>query len=200
MIFFLIGIFIGIFVDKYLLTHFPKIEIFIHEFTHVFAAILFFRKIQNFTVTDSAGGFVKYGGGRGGMLGDDIIGLAPYTFPTLMFFMVLFRSFISNIFFPIFSIFIGATLGNHLSLSWRHIKRSWSNQRFSAGGSGEIIKSDIACRGFIYSSIFIISLVLIIYGILLAFFLMGFEGLETWFTKFFQFFNSTLFFIDNLFF
>jgi hypothetical protein len=97
--FFLLGSFFGIFLDKYLLHRFPKIEIFIHEFTHAFTAILFFRKINKFVLSDNAGGFVKYSGGRGGLIVDDIIGLAPYCLPFFMLFLVLFQPLISLIFF-----------------------------------------------------------------------------------------------------
>jgi hypothetical protein len=67
-----------------------------------------------------------------------------------MLFFIFFQPLIPRNLFFLYTLFVGFTFGQQLSLSFRHIKESWSKCLFPAAGSGEMIRSDIASRGFGY--------------------------------------------------
>jgi len=70
-------------------------ETFEHELTHAIVALLFLRRIRNFTVTPDEGGSVQHTGGFGGSFGDEMIGLAPYYLPTFAFFSAFLYPFLT---------------------------------------------------------------------------------------------------------
>lgn len=195
--FFLFGTVFGILLDRFLLSSFPRVEIFEHELTHALVAFLFFRSIRKFIVTARGGGSVTHSAGRGGRFGDDFIGLAPYILPTFTVFFVLFQPLVPPDVFFLFALWIGCTFGFHLSSTLREIKRNWTSRRFSSAGSGEMVQSDIARRGFLYSAISISTWTLLIHGLLLAVFLKGYRGVPVWWRQFWPAFRSTLALLGN---
>jgi hypothetical protein len=97
-----------------LIKKLPAISTFEHELTHALVALLFFRRIHKFIVTNRRGGQVQYSGTFGGEFGDLLIGLAPYFLPTFTLIAVLVRPFLPAGWFPWYDGFIGATLAFHV--------------------------------------------------------------------------------------
>ena len=175
-----IGFVIGLLLDEYLLRRIPGLETFEHELTHAFAAILFLRRITNFTVTLRRGGAVEHSGSFGGRIGDDFIGLAPYLLPTFSALTILLRPLIPEGWFPWYDGAIGFTFGFHTWSTIRETRRNWSSELFPIASSGEMVSTDIARRGHIYSIIYILTTTVAVHGLLIAVLTGGFGGLTAW--------------------
>jgi len=172
---FLIGIIAALIIYYLLLKNASRLNIFEHELTHAFVAILFFRKISNFVVTRS-GGSVLHSSGFGGEFGDLNITLAPYFLPTFTFIAILFRPILSSNFFPWFDIFIGFTLCYHFLSTADEIKVNWSKVPFVSSGSGEWSNSDIGKVGYIFAVIYIFTITFAIHGFILWILVIGYDG------------------------
>ena len=69
----LCGLCMGIPLYFTLIKKIPAISTFEHELIHALVALLFFRRIHKFIVTNSNGGQVQYSGNFGGQFGDLLI-------------------------------------------------------------------------------------------------------------------------------
>lgn len=139
---------------------------FEHEATHAFIALLFFKRITKFTVNRFEGGSIQYKGGLNGSFFDHMISLAPYYLPLFAFIFVLVRPLLGSMFFPWWDIWIGIWITWYLFTYFSEIRSQWSNLPFISSGSHQITKTDIAQEGFIFSTIFILTFSLLLYGIL----------------------------------
>jgi hypothetical protein len=174
-----VGAFLGFLLDQFLLRRVPVVATFEHELTHAAVALLFFRRVTGFFVRKS-GGTVVHQGGFGGKFGTDCIGLAPYILPLFTTVSVLARPFIPPEWFPWYDGWIGLTFGLHVWSAIEDIRVSWTKKVFVSAGTGEVAQTDIARRGFIYSTIFIATCTLALHGLLIAFLLTGSKGLGEW--------------------
>jgi hypothetical protein len=176
----LIGTILGIVFDQFVIKKVSYLQTLIHELGHASASLLLFRRVERFVATPYSGGEVYWSGGFGGEFGNDFIGLAPYTFPTFLFISVMVRPLLNSNWFPWFDIWIGFTFGLHAFGFVRDIRNNFSRRTFIGAWSGRQLQTDIASRGFIFSTIFIITLTLAIHGILLAIMLEGYRGILSW--------------------
>jgi hypothetical protein len=176
---FLLGSFFGVVFDLAIVRKVSVLDTFRHELTHAFAAMMFFRRVNRFVVTRYSGGGISWDRGFGGELADDIIiGLAPYTIPTLYLISVLVRPLLSIAWFPWFDVWVGFAFGFHLWGGLRDIKWNWSKQPLTGAWSGN--QTDIAYCGYVFSFIYIITVSLAIHGILLSVMLKGYGGIISW--------------------
>lgn len=173
------GFAVGLVVERLLERRFRRAGVFEHELTHAVAALLLLRPIHEFTARRD-GGYVRHGGGFGGEVANDIIGLAPYVLPTFTAFSILARPFLGPSWFPWFDAWVGLTLGFHTVSTLRETREAWTKTSFRRAGAGEHVQSDIGRRGFIYSAIFISTLTLAIHGVLFAILLRGYRGVPGW--------------------
>ena len=156
-------------------------EVFEHELTHAFMALLFFRRITRFVVTRREGGYVQHSGGFGGELGDHLIGLAPYFLPTF--------SFILGFAYPMapyswkkWMLFaIGFTLAYHTFSTIRETIENWNMEPFRQARTGRWVLSDIGRRGYFFSGIVIFSFTLLTHSIIFWLVRYGYAGLIPWF-------------------
>lgn len=192
--YFAAGAALGILLDRFLRRHFPSVSVFEHELTHAVAALLFLRRVTDFTVTSHSGGSVSHSGGRGGRFGDDIIGLAPYVLPTFMALFVLLRPLFppGQGHPPWFLLLVGCMFGYHAISTWHETKLAWKSPWFASAGGGEMVQSDIARRGFLYSAISIATLSCLIHGLLFAVLLDGYRGLPLWWNRFWPALGGTI--------
>ena len=65
---------------------------FEHELTHAIFALATLHRVTNFHASYKKGGHIEYIGGEGNWL----ITIAPYIFPTFLFFMILFFPYIKD--------------------------------------------------------------------------------------------------------
>ncbi len=174
-----IGTVAGFFLELFIARVFPAFEVFEHELTHAIAAILLLRPVTEFKARRE-GGFVQHGGGFGGELGNDFIGLAPYLLPTFTVISVLVRPFLGREWFPWFDGWIGLTFGYHTRSTAAEIRSNWHKSLFARVASGESTRSDIGQRGYVYSAIFISTMTFAIHGLLVAILLRGYHGVPAW--------------------
>jgi len=160
----LIGFGIGIVLYIIVLRRFNYLATFEHEFTHAVFALLFFNKITKFVVTRNRGGYVSYSGGYGGQFAQFIIALAPYFFPTFSFIFTLTRSLFGPNWFPWYDIFLGITLIYQFIGNFEEIGQNWSSSTFYVAGTKKLTLTDIASVGYIFSTVFILSMTLIFYA------------------------------------
>lgn len=177
---FIIGTVLGLIIDHRIIRRLPGVETFEHELTHAIVALLFFRKIVHFRVTAREGGGVIHRGNFGGIIADDMIGLAPYLLPTFTLILVLLRPLFFNEMSIWYDGAIGFTFGFHLWSTFREFGRNFTASRFRSAATGDLVQSDIAKRGFIYSFIFITTWTLAIHGFLLYILLDGYRGIGIW--------------------
>jgi len=104
-----LGISLGCAIDYFFLRRIPGFSTFEHELTHALVALLFLKRITGFTATRWSGGFVEYSGGYGGKIAEHIIGLAPYSIPTLAVIMTLIRPWVQPTWYMWFDIGLGFT-------------------------------------------------------------------------------------------
>lgn len=169
---FLIGVGIGALIYSLLLRKWNYFLTFEHEFTHAFMSLLFFRRIDSFVVTGNEGGYVQHSGGFGGEFGNIMISMAPYFFPTFTIILLLFQPLIPQKFLPEFIAAVGFTFMFHFLSTAREIVNNWSSGTFTRAGGYEIMQTDIARTGFVFSFIFIITMTLF------------FDALVFWFLKY----------------
>jgi len=168
----------GIPVYFILIKKVPAISTFEHELTHALVALLFFRRIHKFIVTNKRGGQVQYSGNFGGEFGTLLIGLAPYFLPTFTLISVLIRPFLPSTWFPWFDGFIGATLAFHIFSTIEETKQSWTKRTFTGAGDNQKSKSDIGKVGYIFAFLVILGLGLFLIGLVLQLIGSGYSG--TW--------------------
>lgn len=80
-------------------------QTFDHEFTHIIFALIFFKKIANFTVSADNGGSVRHYGNS-----NFIIALAPYFVPTFALLLFVLRFIAHKNAIPYFNFSIGFLL------------------------------------------------------------------------------------------
>jgi hypothetical protein len=193
---FLLGSFIGIVFEHFVLREHGTFETFEHEMTHALVALLFFRDIKDFTVT-RRGGQVWHSSGFGGEFGDTIIGLAPYFLPTFTLISTLVRPFLGRSAFPLFDIWIGLTFGYHLWSTFLEIRVNWSYRTFT-DVRGKISHTDIGRQGLLFSAIMIACLGLAVHGIILALITGGFGGIRGWWAYFEQGLKQVTYFLVHV--
>lgn len=179
---FLIGLAISGILHYFLIRKFPIIGTFEHELTHAIVALLFFRKVSNFIVTNGQGGSVSHSGSFGGKFGGLNITLAPYFLPTFTFIFILFRPLIPLDYIMWFDIFISFSFGYHLFSTIDEIKINWTKVSFQSAKSDNLTKSDIAKSGYIFSFIYILTLTTLIHGIIIWVWLDNYVGILNYFT------------------
>ncbi len=134
-----VGFVLGVLVDERLIGRAPGAETFEHELTHALVALLFLRRVTRFVVTKRNGGWVQYSGGFGGVVADDLIGLAPYVLPTFTALSVAARPALDAGWFPWFDVWIGPTLGYHTWNTIRGTRRAWTSRPFVRAGTEEMV-------------------------------------------------------------
>jgi len=174
------GLAIGTVLDILLFSRLPGFEVFEHELTHALAALVLFRRIDRFVVTVERGGCVVHRNGLGGELGNDFIALAPYTLPTFTLLSVLARPFVAGNWFPWFDVWIGVTFGYHVLSNFREIRTAWTRRRFRNAADGRLISTDIQGRGFMFSTVFIVTVSLAVLGLMLTIVGQGYLGALGW--------------------
>ena len=172
------GLATGIPIYFTLIKKIPAISTFEHELTHALVALLFFRRIHKFIVTNRHGGQVQYSGNFGGEFGTLLIGLAPYYLPTFTLIAVLFRPFLPSGWFPWYDGFIGVTLAFHVFSTLEETKLSWTKRSFTGAGDRQKTKSDIGKVGYIFAFLVIAGFGLFLLGLALQLTGSGYDG--TW--------------------
>lgn len=135
-----------------------KAEFFLtfeHEMTHLLTGLLFFKNPVAFWATETEGGFVQLYGHN------FIIGLAPYFLPTISFLLMPFIFVIKYSYYPHYFFVLGFSTAYHILST---IKEFGYHQ------------PDIQQCGKIFSTIFLILMNIVCYGIILAFVINRFEG------------------------
>lgn len=127
---------------------------FEHELTHLLVGILFFKRPHGFAVSESEGGIVSLYGGN------FLITLAPYFLPTFTYILLPFYLIID----PKLHLYYFAVLG---FLTSYHI--------FSTIQEFSYKQSDIVKSGRVFSTFFLISANIFVYGFLIAFIIGGFR-------------------------
>ncbi|NQV28166.1 MAG: M50 family metallopeptidase [Rhodopirellula sp.] len=131
---------------------------FEHEFTHALFAILTLHRVTELKATWSRGGHVRIIG-----LGNWLITVAPYFFPTVCFFLIpLFRllTFVPSNFADAI---IGAAFIYHIT----------STMRETHGG-----QTDLKLVGYLFSTMFLPTAILVSHGTVLAFAWDGMKGIS----------------------
>jgi hypothetical protein len=175
-----VGFLVGVAVERIALRRVPVVGIFEHELTHALAALLLLRRVKRLVVDGRRGGYVESSGGFGGLAGEDFVGLAPYFMPTFSVFLVALRPLLFQGPVLWFDLLVGFTLGFHTSSTIAETRESWTRRVFFVGGSMKPTKTDIARRGFLYSSLFIAALGMAVHGLLLAILAFGYRGVPMW--------------------
>ncbi len=177
----LIGLAISGFAYYFLIRKLPVISTFEHELTHAIVALLFFRKVSNFIVTNGEGGSVSHSGNFGGKFGNLNITLAPYFLPTFTFILILIRPLIPIEQITWFDVLIGFTFGYHLFSTINEIKINWTKVSFTGAKSDSLTKSDIGKSGYIFSFIYILTLTTLIHGIIIWIWIDNYAGILNYF-------------------
>ena len=122
-------------------------QVFTHELTHVFFALITFNRIEGFTVSFS-GGVTSYKG-RSNWL----IRLGPYIFPLFSFLFILFSLLISQSYKQYFYHLVSISYISYLIMLFQHFSFK---------------ESDIRDSGYVFSSfvILILNLLILIFIIL----------------------------------
>jgi hypothetical protein len=128
---------------------------FEHEITHILAGLLFLKKPAEFWVRENVGGAVQLYGNN------FVIQLAPYFLPTLSFLLLPLSLLIQPQYLPYYFLILGFFTSYHI-ISTLH--------EFSYN------QPDIQHAGKIFSTVFLMLMNVICYGVLLAFVLGSFEG------------------------
>jgi len=178
----LIGIAISGLAHYFFIRKFPVISTFEHELTHAIVALLFFRKVSNFIVTNGQGGSVSHSGNFGGRFGSLNITLAPYFLPTFTFILILLRPVIPVEHIMWFDILISFSFGYHLFSTIEEIKINWTKVSFTAAKSDDLTKSDIAKSGYIFSFIYILTLTTLIHGFIIWVWIDNYDGILNYLT------------------
>jgi hypothetical protein len=162
-----IGLALGLLFHHFILRHWAAFLVFEHELTHALAALLFFRRVRRFVVR-SDGGYVSHDEGFGGQVGDLLITLSPYFFPTFAAPLILARPAAPPGWFPWYDGAIGAALAFHLLSNWQELGENWSSRPIRYAGGKHKGYTDIGRAGFFSSAVVIATLTLAVNGALLA--------------------------------
>jgi hypothetical protein len=127
--------------------HLQVICTFEHEVTHLIFGLLFFKRPKGFKVTMREGGHVKLSGSN------FLIYLAPYFFPTVSYFLLLFLYFVPVDYLPVFYGILGASLAFHLVSTWSEL---------------HLKQTDLQKSGILFSLAFLPVANLIFYGALVV--------------------------------
>ena len=157
-----------------------------HEAAHAFMANLFFNRITAFVVTKYDGGYVSYTGGFRGWFAEHAISLAPYFFPLFAFIFILMRPLLGVKMFPWWDLWIGIWITLSIIQNLTELKENWSRKSFRVAGRDELSYTDIKREGFIFSSIFILFMILLVYGCLLNIVLNDYKGTINFFLQIFE--------------
>jgi hypothetical protein len=176
----LMGTILGFIFYKFFLSRIAGLTTFEHELTHALVSLLFFRRITKFVSTRYNGGYVAHTGGTGGELGNHLIGLAPYFFPTFTILSALIRPLIPFSWFPFYDGAIGVTFSYHAFSTIEETKGSWTKEGFRSAGDGEWTLSDIGERGYIFSGLIISSLTFLFHGLICYCIIKGYAGIPVW--------------------
>lgn len=155
-------------------------ELFEHELTHAFVALLFFRRITRFVVTRREGGYVQHSGGFGGELGDHLIGLAPYFMPTFSFILGFVYPFTPLTWRKWILLAIGLTFAYHTFSTIRETIENWHTRSFRQARTGRWVLSDIGRRGYIFSGILIFTFTLLCHSIIFWLVRYGYSAIPIW--------------------
>lgn len=158
------GLLIGSVLDRRFVRRIPKLHTAEHELIHAAAAVLMLRRVQSIRI-GSDSGHVMHSGSTGGLVGSDFIGFAPYIIPATTCILVSLRPFIGHAVLMLYDVTVGMTLGHYLSANLMQLS---------------IDQPDIRKRGVVYSTLFILAGMVIVYGILLACLLHGYKGFSIW--------------------
>jgi hypothetical protein len=123
--------------------------------THLLVGLLFLKNPAAFWATENEGGFVQLYGHN------FIIGLAPYFLPTISFILMPVNFLIRAKFLPHYFFVLGFFTAYHILSTIKEFGY-W--------------QPDIQQAGKIFSTIFLILMNIVCYGIILAFVFNGFEG------------------------
>lgn len=132
-----------------------------HELTHVLFALLTFHKPVDLDVRQNQGGYVKFQG-----QGNWLIALAPYFFPTFAV-MVMLAGFVyqwmgqpvPDVYLSVF----GVMVGYHLASAILEIHPA---------------QTDFKAAGYLFSILFLPGANIIVYGLLLSFACVGWNGVR----------------------
>ncbi len=169
--------------DGLLRRFMPSFEVWEHELTHALVGLLFGIIPVKIVVKKGEGGIVRhkiYTPDCLYPLAIDFVSLAPYVLPTITFLMVVFRPIIHRDTISCYDFFIGLSFGYHILSTIREFKSSWTLKKFPSADTGELINSDIAKTGIIFSTIYICTVTLAIHGVMLAIMIKGYTGIKGW--------------------
>jgi Peptidase M50B-like len=134
-----------------------------HELTHALFAWLTFHKVVQFRATWSRGGHVQYLG-----IGNWLITIAPYFFPTLSVFALIVLAFLPREYAWWGSAALGFTVAYHLTSTWRETHHQ---------------QPDLAKVGFPFAICFLPASNGLVYGVLLSFAATGGPGVAAFFQR-----------------
>lgn len=157
------------------LSRFLLLKVFGHEAAHALMSMLFLRRITRFVVTRQ-GGYIEYTGGAGGALGDHMIGLAPYFFPTIVLCVVLARPVFQPPWLIFCYVLTGLAFACHFWSVADNILHAWHKESFYLTGTGIPALSDIGKRGYIFSSLMIVTMNFLFCGLVLFLLTEGYFG------------------------
>ena len=135
---------------------------FEHEFTHALFAILTLHRVTELRATWSRGGHVRIIG-----LGNWLITVAPYFFPTVCFFLIPLFRLLTIVPANIADGIVGAAFIYHIT----------STMRETHGG-----QTDLKLVGYLFSTMFLPTAVLVSHGTVLAFAWSGMDGIHIFFS------------------
>lgn len=176
---FFIGLIIGGVLYHTLLKRWHWLSCFEHELGHALASILLLRKITYFKATAHNGGLVNHSGGS--ELGNDFIGLAPYFLPTFTVIAILVMPFLPSSWNFWKLVFIGITYYYFIPSSVDEFKLNYSKRMFR-NVQGRMTNTDIATRGYIFSTIFIVGLASALHGMIFVYLSGGLSSLPEFFS------------------
>ena len=158
-----IGLILGIFLYYLFFRKSSLIIVFEHEFTHAIVALLLFRKVKKFVVGKN-GGYITHVGGN--KLGDYFIGLAPYYLPTFTILLLLMRELFLLNYSKYIDGLIGFSLSYHILSNIYELRTNWKKKSQSSIMSHTADETDIGKVGYIFATVFITTIALLVHGIL----------------------------------
>tara|TARA_R110002072_G_scaffold238769_3_gene396465 strand:+ start:105107 stop:105790 length:684 start_codon:yes stop_codon:yes gene_type:complete len=138
--------------------HATLLSTFEHEFTHALFAILTLHRVTDFKATWKNGGHIRIIG-----QGNWLITVAPYFFPTVCFVLIPVFQLLTFIPSNVADAFVGAAFIYHITSTMRETH------------SGQ---TDLKLVGYLFSTMFLPTAVLISHGAVLAFAWRGLKGIH----------------------
>lgn len=136
---------------------------FEHEFTHALFAILTLHRVTELRATWSRGGHVKILG-----IGNWLITVSPYFFPTVCFVLIPVFRLLTFVPTSAADAIVGAAFAYHMTSTMRETH------------SGQ---TDLKLVGYVFSTMFLPTAVLISHGTVLAFAWKGVDGIQTFWSS-----------------